>query len=137
MSRPDDRGSVTVELAIVAPVLIALMLLVVFAGRVSDADATIRRAASEAARAASLRQHPGDAVTAARSTVDANLADAGVMCISLTTGVDTTSFRAGGTVAVTVRCVASMSDVTFIGVPGTRTFEGRAVEVIDTYRSGP
>ena len=48
--------------------------------------------------------------------------------------VDTGNFRAGGTVTVTVRCVSSMHDVAFVGVPGTRTFTARSVEVIDTYR---
>ena len=48
----DDRGMAAVEAAIVAPVLIAMLLLVVVAGRISEADGTIRRAASEAARAA-------------------------------------------------------------------------------------
>lgn len=131
-----DRGSATVELALVAPVLIALMFLVVFAGRVADADATVRRAASEAARAASLRQHPADAVDAARSTAHANLSTAGFACITLDTEVDVADFRAGGTVAVQVTCTAEMSDVAFVGVPGTREFQARSVEVVDVYRSG-
>ncbi len=29
-----------------------------------------------------------------------------------------------------------MADVTLLGVPGTRTFTARVVEVIDTYRGG-
>ena len=41
-------------------------------------------------------------------------------------------------VAVTVRCDASMADVTLLGVPGTRSFTAASTEVIDTYRSdGP
>jgi Flp pilus assembly protein TadG len=113
------------------------MLLVVFAGRVSEAEGNIRRATSEAARAASLRQDPAAAVDAAQATVDANLSAAGVACETLTIDVDTSNFTAGGRVIVTTTCVASMRDVTFLGVPGTRTFTAREVEVIDRYRAEP
>ncbi|MCZ7537878.1 MAG: pilus assembly protein [Acidimicrobiia bacterium] len=130
----DERGSIAVEVAVIAPALLFLMLLVVFAGKVSEADGNVERAASDAARAASLRQHPGDATTDAQETAAENLAVAGVPCLSLTTTVDTENFGPGGTVTVTVRCEASMADVTLLGVPGRRTFTATAVEVIDTYR---
>ena len=134
----DERGSISVEVAIIAPAFVFLMLLVVFAGKVSEADGNVERAASEGARAASLRQQPGDATEDARSAVEGNLRTVGVRCVDLSTAVDTSDFRAGGTVTVVVRCRASMADVTLLGVPGTRTFTARAVEGIDTYRGeGP
>lgn len=83
--------------------------------------------------AASLRQHPGDATEDAQTTAAADLTAAGVPCLSLTTTVDTDDFDPGGTVTVTVRCEASMADVTLLGVPGRRIFTATAVEVIDTY----
>lgn len=130
----DDRGSVAVEVAVIAPAFIFLMLLVVFAGKVSEADANVTRAASHAARAASLRQHPDDANADAQTSAAANLEAAGVRCTDLNVTVDTSDLRPGGTVSVTVACVASMDDVTLIGVPGRRTFTATAVEVVDTYR---
>ena len=134
LDRCSERGSVSVEVAVIAPAFVFLMLLVVFAGKVSEADGNVERAAAEGARAASLRQHPGNAATDARSTVEANLATAGVSCSTLEAIVDTSDFEPGGTVTVTVECTASMADVTLLGVPGTRTFTGTATEVIDTYR---
>lgn len=131
----DDRGSVAVETAVVAPALVALLLLVVFAGRVAQSEGDVRRAASEAARAASLTQSPEAAVEAAEQAVAANLRSSGIGCSTLATDVDTDDFRPGGTVAVDVRCVASMADITLLGVPGERTFAARSVEVIDRYRS--
>lgn len=130
----DDCGSVAVEVAVVAPAFVFLLLLVVFAGRVSEADANVRRATSEAVRAASLRQHPTDAGTDAEAVAEANLSAAGVRCSTLTVEVDTDNFQPGGTVTVTVACTTSMADVTLLGVPGTRTFSARAVEVIDRRR---
>lgn len=134
LDRRSERGSVSVEVAVIAPAFVFLMLLVVFAGKVSEADGNVERAAAEGARAASLRQHPGDAATDARSTVEANLATAGVSCSTLEAIVDTSDFEPGGTVTVTIECTASMADVTLLGVPGTRTFTATATEVIDTYR---
>jgi len=143
MSRPDlsdlgrgDRGSIAVEVAVVAPAFVVLMLLVVFAGRVSEAEAQVNRAASEAARAASLRQHPTDAGRDADLVARENLTAAGVRCEVLTVDTNLDEFRAGGRVGVTVTCVASMSDVTLLGVPGQRTFSSRSVEIIDRYRGG-
>lgn len=131
----DERGSIAVEVAVIAPALLILMLLVVYAGKVSEADGNVERAASDAARAASLRQYPGDATEDAQTTAAADLTAAGVPCLSMTTTVDTDDFDPGGTVTVTVRCEASMADVTLLGVPGRRIFTATAVEVIDTYRS--
>lgn len=133
----DDRGSAAVELAVVAPALILLLMLVVYAGRMSEADDNVRRAASEAARAASMRQHPADAADAARDTVETNLSAAGVPCARLRTDVDTADFEPGGTVAVSVRCEASMRDIALLGVPGSVSFHSTAVEVIDRIRSSP
>ena len=130
-----ERGSVSVEVAVIAPAFVFLLLLVVFAGKVSEADGNVERAAAEGARAASLRQNPGDAIDDAEAVVAENLVAAGVPCTHLDTVVDTSAFEPGGTVTVTVRCEASMADVTLLGVPGTRSFEAISTEVIDTYRS--
>ena len=135
-ARTDERGSIAVEVAVIAPALLFLMLLVVFAGKVAEADGNVERAASDAARAASLRQDPADATADAQTTAAANLAAAGVHCHTLTTIVDTDDFRPGGIVTVTVRCEASMVDVTLLGVPGRLTFTATAVEVVDRFRGG-
>ena len=133
-----ERGSISVEVAVIAPAFVFLMLLVVYAGKVSEADGNVERAAAEGARAASLRQNPAAAIDDARAVVEANLAAAGVPCSQLDTSVDTSVFEPGGTVTITVRCDASMADVTLLGVPGTRSFTATSTEVIDTYRSdGP
>lgn len=133
-----ERGSISVEVAVIAPAFVFLMLLVVYAGKVSEADGNVERAAAEGARAASLRQNPAAAIDDARAVVEANLAAAGVPCSQLDTSVDTSMFEPGGTVTITVRCDASMADVTLLGVPGTRSFTATSTEVIDTYRSdGP
>lgn len=131
-----ERGTVAVEVAVLAPALVALLLLVVYAGRVTHANGEVQRAATQAARAASLRQTAVAAASAAQATATSGLRDAGFVCSDLTTVVDTSRFTAGGTVAVTVRCTADMRDVTLLGVPGRRTFTATSTQVIDRYRGG-
>lgn len=137
MSRPgsDDRGSVAVETAVVAPALIVLLLLVVFAGRVSQAEAAVQRAASEASRAASLEFDTASATEVAEATVAANLASSQVVCADLETDIDVHDLVPGGRVSVTVRCVAPMSDLALLGVPGQRTMSATSIEVVDRYRA--
>lgn len=139
MNPPRERGAISTEFAVaMTAFLTAFMLLVVFAGRVASADNSVRSAAQEAARAASLTGNPTGADAAARQTVAANLATAGLACSrGLVVDVDLADFTPGGTVAVTVTCTASFADVAPLAVPGTHTFRGTAVEVIDRHRSDP
>lgn len=136
-ARPAERGSVTVEFAVVVvAVLAGFVPLAVFGGRMVDTDLQVRSAAHAAARAASLRDHPDDATRDADAVARANLTAAGQPCPHhLDVTVDTTNFAPGGTVTVTIVCDADFSDVATLGVAGSRRFTATAVEVIDTYRS--
>jgi Flp pilus assembly protein TadG len=131
--RRGDRGSVAVEVAVVAPAIIALLMLVLVAGRVSQASGDVQSAATAAARAASLRATPAAATSAAQSAVDANLADAGLACASRHVGT-ATDLRPGGSVTVAVTCSTDLADVVLLGVPGSRTFSASATAVVDSWR---
>ena len=137
MSRTrNDRGSVSTEMAVVMVSFFAgFLMLVVFAGRVAQAENDVRSAAHQAARAASLTGNPARAESEARRVVDANLVSSGLTCrngLDVIVGLD--QFQPGGWVTVTVSCRAAFSDVASLAVPGTRTFTSTATEVIDTYR---
>ena len=129
-------GTVAVEAALIAPVLLVLMLLVVYAGRAAQADADVHTAAARAARAASLAADPTIAADTARATAAANLATAGIDCRTLTTTVDTDRLHAGGSVTVTVDCQVSNADLALLAVPGTRWSTGTATHVVDVHRGG-
>jgi Flp pilus assembly protein TadG len=131
----DQRGAVSTELAVLTPLLIGFMLLVVFSGRVAQAEGDVAHAAHEAARAASLTADPASANETAQETATANIAEGAVACRNLDVSVDTSNFAAGGQVAVTVSCEAAFADIAMLAFPGSRTFAATAVEVIDTYRA--
>jgi Flp pilus assembly protein TadG len=131
----DPDGTLAVEAALVAPVLLVLMLLVVYAGRAAQTDTDVRSAAARAARAASLTGDLTSAETAATEIAAANLATAGIDCrtTDITVAAD---IRAGGTVTVQVGCEVSNTDLAMLAVPGTRWSTATATQVVDTYRGG-
>ena len=59
----------------------------------------------------------------------------GLVLVAQVLVVDTSEFVAGGQVAVSVVCEASFADIAMLAVPGSRTFEATAIEVIDTHRA--
>lgn len=132
----DEHGSVAVETAVIAPVLLVLMLLVVYAGRAAQTDADVQTAAARAARAASLVGDADAAVQAATATAAANLSTAGIVCQDTDIVVDVDDFRAGGTVTTRVACEVSNADIVLLAVPGSRWSIGGSTHVVDQHRGG-
>ena len=130
-----DRGSVTVEAVLVAPVLVMLLMFVaVVIHRGVDARLRLNDAAHQAARAASIERNAVAAATAARDTASTALAHAGVACQDVETNT-TGEFRPGSAVSVSVRCTVDFGQALLLGVSGERTLQATASEVIDLYRS--
>lgn len=131
-----DRGSVAVELAIVAPALLGLLMLAIYGARVVWAERQVQSAASAAARAATQQGSLYDAEVVASEVATENLEDAGVSCSELApVELPDTNFEPGGQVSVTVTCTADVSSVALVG-SGSLTFTYTATEVIDTLRGG-
>jgi Flp pilus assembly protein TadG len=134
-----ERGSATLELAIIAPFLILLLGGLVLAGRVEVAAGAVEQAARSAARDASLARTAAGAREAAQQAADRELRGADLGCAPSTITVDTAGFatRLGqdAVVRVTVACTVSIADLAIPGLPGTRTLTGEAVSPLDRYRS--
>ena len=132
----NQDGSIAVEAAVLAPVLLVLMLLVVYAGRAAQTDADVRSAAARAARAASLTGDVEAATAAATATATANLATAGTICAQTDVTVGVTDFQAGGSVTVEVACQVLNADLLLLAVPGSRWSTAASVQPVDTFRGG-
>ena len=132
-----DRGMAAIELVLMTPVLLLILGFLVVAGRLATVRGDIAAASRDAARAASRAGTYEQATTDARTTAEASLGGRDVTCgnLSVTLG-DPSSFRAGGTVAVTVACDVSLADVAIPALPGHRVVTDRSAEVIDLYRGG-
>ena len=130
-----DRGSVSVEMAVLVLPLSAIMaIFAIFCFRVAGTRLDLNATAAAAARAASMARTPQAAVDAATQAAEANLAGRSGTCSPMTVTVDTSDFRRGGQVAVTITCRMSTAGLTGLGLPGTLTGSSTAHAIIDTYR---
>ena len=116
------------------PIVVVILLLVVALGRYAHGKRLVEQAAAAAARAASLASTSSRAQDRALQAASGSLSDAGVSCASMSTAVDTSSFRAGGTVIVTVTCTADLSGLTLAGVPGSATMSASGAAPLENYR---
>ncbi|MEU8073095.1 TadE/TadG family type IV pilus assembly protein [Micromonospora sp. NPDC049151] len=134
-----QRGSVSIEMAVVAPAILALFAGAVIGGRVNLARQALEASAYDAARTASLARTASEAnaeaLSAATSTLDAQ----GLSCASLNVTVSTAGFGVPvgqpATVTATVTCTATFSDVALPGMPGTVPLSASFTSPLDTYRS--
>ncbi len=131
----DERGSATVELALVAPLLVLMLMFVVFCGRLADTRLRLADAAHQAARAATMARSATAAEADATSTARRALAEAGIGCRSVSVAPDVHGLRPGGAVNVRVSCVVGMSDLALLVLPGSTTLAATASSVVDVYRS--
>jgi Flp pilus assembly protein TadG len=134
-----DRGSVTVELAILTPALLLLLGLVALAGRVVNARTDVLGAARDGARAASLESTEPSARTAAQAAALASLETDGYSCNPVNVTVPVWDAPAvnpvqPGLVTVRVTCNVALSALG-APFPGSQTITFEAREVIDAYRS--
>ena len=129
-----DAGFGSLELVILTPVLVAMLLLVVGFGRLTHGRQLVEQAASAAARAASLDSNPTQATKDAQQEASDILTQAGVSCRTFTADVDTSDFRAGGQVSVTVDCVTRLSDLGLVGFPGSKTLEASSTSPLEQFR---
>jgi Flp pilus assembly protein TadG len=137
-----EGGSASLELAIIAPVLLVLVALIVMGGRFAMASAAITGVAGTAARDASLARTPASARLAAVASAQATLAGQNLHCQGRPTVlVDTSGFGAPpgtpASVSVDVTCVVVLNGLNVPGLPSTRTLHDRAVSPLDSFRSTP
>lgn len=134
-----DRGSVTLEVAILAPVLVLLVGAVIVVGRIEVAAGAVEQATRTAAREASLARDADSARAAALTAADRELATSGIDCATSAVTVDTGGFAAPlgqpAVVRVQVTCTVSMTDLAIPGLPGSRTMTADAVSPLDAFRS--
>ncbi|HYN57042.1 MAG TPA: TadE/TadG family type IV pilus assembly protein [Motilibacterales bacterium] len=133
-----DLGSATIELAVLAPALLALLGLVIVAGRISVAGSAVEQAAASAARAASLARDSRTAQADAGRAARDSLRDQGITCQPLTSSVDVRGFAVAvgspSSVTVSIRCAVPLADVAVPGMPGQRTVTAAMTSPIDRFR---
>ncbi|WP_329105202.1 pilus assembly protein [Micromonospora sp. NBC_01699] len=148
-----ERGSVSVEIAILAPIFVLLFGMAVVAGRQAIAENAVSAAAHDAARASSISRTAAQAQTAGDTAVTQRLAEQGLNCQpAAAVTLSGTSAVSGGTnwslqeafaqplgdpvfIVANVTCVVSYQDLAGLGLPQTAPVSARFVSPLDRYRS--
>ena len=129
-----DRGSLSLELTLLVPVLLVVVAFIVGAATLGRVRADLDDAAWEAARAASLARSGTDADAAARQAVERRLAGERWSCGSQLVNVDTANLEPGGTVEVEVSCDVRLADAGLF-LPGATHLRSAAAEPLERYRA--
>lgn len=133
-----ERGSVTLELTILAPAILVLLGLAIVAGRIEVAGGAVEQASAAAAREASIARTPDAAGATARAAAADVLDRRDLRCATLTVTVDSSGFAVpigqAAQVSATVTCSVSIGQLAVPGLPGTKTVTARTASVLDTYR---
>lgn len=133
-----ERGAYSIELAILAPAILALIGLIIVAGRTAGAHTNVDAAANNAARAASISRSAGEAHANAMAAARTTLEDRAMACPAPGITVDTSGVSSPvgqmGIVRVSITCTVQLAD---LGLPfgGSRTVSAEATSVVDAYRA--
>ncbi|MEK0097752.1 TadE/TadG family type IV pilus assembly protein [Streptomyces sp. A475] len=134
-----DRGSAALGAAIFTPVFIALLALVIAAGRIQIAQGAADAAARDAARTASLADTPDTAQGEARQAAADALRRSGLVCSDIAVAVESDGIDApvgqAATVTATVSCTVPLDDVALPVLPGTKTLKSTMTSVVDQWRA--
>lgn len=136
--RRDQRGSAAVEIVLLAPMLGALVLVVIFGGRLALARQTVQAAAADAARAASIARSADEAKRSASRIAEDTMSNQGVTCATSSVEVDTSGFQQSpgtpATTAVTIACDVATADLS-LPLPGTTRVSATSSSELDVFRS--
>lgn len=128
----DTGSSDALGMALIAPVALALALVVLLISRGVDSRATAQSAAEAAAQAAAQQRTRGAAVAAAERIGAAMLIDSST-CASPSVAVGG-SFAAGATISVTISCATSSVGLELVPGAAGDVHSYTAHAVIDPFR---
>jgi hypothetical protein len=130
----DEGGSVTVELALLSPVLFVFVLLAVTFGRLSEAKAQVLATARAGAQGAAIAPDAESAQWAADRLAYGGPLSTSHDCALLWVSTDVSHFYPGGSVTVQVTCQVNLSDLSVPGMPASTTIRASATAPVDPYR---
>jgi Flp pilus assembly protein TadG len=133
-----DRGSESVELAILLPIGILVLAFIVVGARIVLASDRMSGVAGIAARDASIARSPDSAQSIARTSAEQALGSDDLHCTGIRVIVDTSGFAAAPdtnpSIHVEVWCTVDLSDIGVTGLPGAKTLHDSATSPLDPAR---
>ncbi|MFD6491001.1 TadE/TadG family type IV pilus assembly protein [Streptomyces sp. NPDC060188] len=128
--RRGDRGLSTIEVVILAPVMILFILVLVAFGQLVDGRSALDGAARDAARAGSIQKDHGTAMAEARKAAEADLGD---ICSGPVTVTQTSAgFEPDTLFSVEVSC--EVRGLAMIGLDVPTTLKSTFSSPLDPFR---
>jgi Flp pilus assembly protein TadG len=127
-----QSGSVTVEMVLLAPVLMLLILFGVYASRASESLVQVRHAADQAARSAS-KVSRGRVQSVANDVANRTLNNSGTSCVDFAVSTAVIDQGSNTAVRVKVECTIKAQGLTLLGV-SERRVSATSTEVLDRWR---
>ncbi|TCC30620.1 TadE/TadG family type IV pilus assembly protein [Kribbella sindirgiensis] len=132
--RTGERGTMALEMVILAPVLLALFMFLLACGRYFQTSSLLESAARDAARGASQARSLQDAQARVDNAVSTTMSQAVASCKESAAGSITTGFAAGSPLSVEVSCTINYRDLGLLGLGGDTKITKRFTSSIDPYR---
>ncbi|WP_169950595.1 TadE/TadG family type IV pilus assembly protein [Microbispora sp. H11081] len=126
-TRAGERGSMTAETVMLAPLFLLFLMFLVGAGRIVEAQGEVNGAARDAARAASVQRTESEAESAAKEAAEAALSGDCSPQVSMSGS----EWKTGGFVRATVSCEL---DLDFLGFGGSKEMSGASVVPLERFR---
>lgn len=126
-----DRGLSTIEVVILAPVIILMVLILVAFGQLVDGRGAVDGAARDAARAGSIEHSRSEAIQQAVSAAQSDLKGT---CTSpaTVTPIGDTSFQPDTLFTIQVTC--TVRGLSFLGLPIRKTVTSTSASPLDPFR---
>ena len=129
-----ERGSFTVELVVLTPVLVLFVALVLALGRFELGQEEVTAGARAGASAAAVAPSATEARVVATAAASPAL-ESVHSCADPVVSVASSAFNAGGDVQVTVTCQVDAGDLGIPGLEGHTTVKAVQSAPIDAYRA--
>lgn len=134
----DERGSDSVELAILLPVALLVIAMLVVGARIALAGDRVSGVAGIAAREASLARSSQAAQMLATAVARDALSSRDLHCTDIRVVVDVSGFSVppgdAATITVEVSCTVELANIGVTGLPGSRTLTDTATSPLDPAR---
>ena len=127
-----QSGSVSVEMVLLAPVLMLLILFGVYASRASESLMQVRHAADQAARSAS-KVSRGRVQSVANDVANRTLNNSGTSCVDFAVSTAVIDQGSNSAVRVKVECTIKTQGLELLGV-SERRVSATSTEVLDRWR---
>ncbi|WP_350276575.1 TadE family protein [Kribbella sp. HUAS MG21] len=129
-----ERGTMALEMVILAPVLLALFMFLLACGRYFQTSSLLESAARDGARGASQSRSLQEAQGRVDDAVSSTMSQAVKSCKDSASGRVTTGFTAGTPLSVEVTCTINYRDLGLLGLGGDTKITKRFTSSVDPYR---